>query len=478
MKEKKRLIIILLAAAILLAGGFFGWRQFDRSFLIVDGQIVPRDAIALDLSGSSLPQPKRLEALTELRELNLTGTGMTGEEFDALQQALPHCDIQWDVPFQGGLYNSHAPQHLSAQSLTDEDVKNLSYLRDLRSFDAQGCHDYLQIMALMALHPECETTYGVTIGSQEIPGDSTSLTLSDTAPETVGQGLMYLPKVRSVTFLQEGLDFDTLAALVLEYPQVSFEFPMELYGIAFHFTDTELDFTDIPMDSTAKIDAIAALMPNLQRVNMTRCGISNEDMDTLCQKYPDIKFVWEVSIGQFITLSTDAIYFMPNQLGYTLRDPDLENLKYCTDMVCLDLGHMPITDCSFLAYMPHMRYLILADTRVADISPIEGLKELVFLELFMSKVKDYSPLLGCTALEDLNISYTQGDPAIISQMTWLKRLWWAGGGMTNEQLDALLAALPDTQVKRPSVSSTGGGWRQGEHYYAMRDLLGMPYSTY
>ena len=449
MKEKKRLIIILLAATILLAGGFFGWRQFDRGFLIVDGQIVPRDAIALDLSDSSLPRPDRLEALTELRELNLTGTGMTGEEFDALQEALPNCDIQWEVPFQGGLYNSHAPQNLSAQSLTGEDVKNLSYLRDLRSFDAQGCHDYPQIMALMAQHPECDISYRVIIGTQEIPGDSLSLT-----------------------------DFDALAALVLEYPQVSFEFPMELYGIAFHFTDTELDFTDIPMDSTAKIDAIAALMPNLQRVNMTRCGISNEDMDALCQKYPDIKFVWEVSIGQFITLSTDAIYFMPNQLGYTLRDPDLENLKYCTDMVCLDLGHMPITDCSFLAYMPHMRYLILADTRVADISPIEGLKELVFLELFMSKVKDYSPLLGCTALEDLNISYTQGDPAVIGQMTWLKRLWWAGGGMTNEQLEALLAALPDTQVKRPSVSSTGGGWRQGEHYYAMRDLLGMPYSTY
>jgi hypothetical protein len=167
---------------------------------------------------------------------------------------------------------------------------------------------------------------------------------------------------------------------------------------------------------------------------------------------------------------------MPHKLGYTVRDSDLENLKYCTDIICLDLGHMPISDCSFLAYMPHMRYLILADTRVADISPIEGLKELVFLELFMSKVKDYTPLLGCTALEDLNISYTQGDPTVIGQMTWLKRLWWTGGGITNEQLDALLAALPDTLVKRPSVSSTGGGWRQGDHYYAMRDLLGMPYN--
>ena len=476
MKEKKRLIIILLAAALLLAGGFFGWRQFDRSFLIVDGQIVPRDAIALDLSGSSLPQPKRLEALTELRELNLTGTGMTGEEFDALQEALPNCDIQWEVPFQGGLYNSHAPQNLSAQSLTYEDVKNLSYLRDLRSFDAQGCHDYPQIMALMAQHPECDISYRVIIGTQEIPGDSLSLTVSDTPPETVGQTLMYLPKVSSVTFLQEGLDFDALATLVLEYPQVSFEFPMELYGIPFHFTDAELDFTDIPMDSTAKIDAIAGLMPNLQKINMTRCGISNEDMDALCQKYPDIKFVWEVSIGQFITLSTDATCFMPHKLGYTVRDSDLENLKYCTDIICLDLGHMPISDCSFLACMPHMRYLILADTGISDISALEGLKELVFLELFMSKVKDYTPLLGCTALEDLNISYTQGDPTVIGQMTWLKRLWWTGGGITNEQLDALLAALPDTLVKRPSVSSTGGGWRQGDHYYAMRDLLGMPYN--
>lgn len=477
MKNKKRLIVFVVVMVLVLAGGYFGWRQFDSAYVILDGRIIARDSQELDLSGKISMHPDRLKVFTELKEVDLSGGGLTPEAYDSLHMLYPDCDIQWDVPFQGQLYNSHAPQHLSAQSLTDEDVAMLGYLKDLQSFDAEECQDYDQIMALMTLHPNCHVSYSVSMGSQQVSNDCTSLIIEDTPPGEVGQVLHYLPQIENITFLQEDLELDPLVELVEAYPNVAFDWRIDIYGVSVKASDSEIDFSGIPLENTEKIAMIAAVMPNLQKVIMCDCGISNEDMDALCRKFPDIKFVWNVNIGQFITLRTDVTYFMPVKLGYTVTDSDLEALKYCTEIICLDLGHMQITDCSFVANMPHMQYLILADTKISDISPLANMKELKFLELFLSNVTDYSPLLNCTALEDLNICYTQGDSAIIAQMTWLKRLWWTGSSMTYDQLLALIDALPDTQFERPGLSSTGNGWRDGENYYAMRDILGMPYSN-
>jgi pyruvate,orthophosphate dikinase len=71
---------------------------------------------------------------------------------------------------------------------------------------------------------------------------------------------------------------------------------------------------------------------------------------------------------------------------------------------------MKIKNCDFVAFMPHLKYLILADTKVTDLTPLTGLKELAFLELFMLDIKDYAPLESLTGLEDLNLYYTFGDP--------------------------------------------------------------------
>ena len=117
--------------------------------------------------------------------------------------------------------------------------------------------------------------------------------------------------------------------------------------------------------------------------------------------------------------------------------------------------------------------LILADTGITDISPVGNLKELIYLEIFMTSVSDFSPLVTCTSLQDLNVCWTYGKPDEIKEMTWLKNLWWCGISGYGVQL--LHEALPDTRLEYGFTSSTGGGWRQLENYYAQRDLFGMRY---
>ena len=133
-----------------------------------------------------------------------------------------------------------------------------------------------------------------------------------------------------------------------------------------------------------------------------------------------------------------------------------------------------VTNCEWVKYLPKLKYLVIADTNIRDISPLSQLQELVFLELFMSPIRDYSPLLECKKLEDLNLGYTYGSYEPILQMTWLKRLWWSGNWKARTTLPKL---LPDTETNFLSRSSTGDGWRTGQHYYEMRDFIGMAYMT-
>ena len=139
----------------------------------------------------------------------------------------------------------------------------------------------------------------------------------------------------------------------------------------------------------------------------------------------------------------------------------------------MDLGHHMIHNVDFLAYMPHLKYLILAHTGVRDISPITACQELVYLEVDWSEIKDYTPIAELKSLEDLNLNKTACDITPILKMTWLKNLWAPGRGASTRE--KLLEALPDTRVVLTEPTPEGQGWRNLPNYYAMRDYLEMPY---
>ena len=123
-------------------------------------------------------------------------------------------------------------------------------------------------------------------------------------------------------------------------------------------------------------------------------------------------------------------------------------------------------------HIHNWRYL-----RFRDITPIGSLQELKYLEIFQTNPADISPLLNCKKLEQLNMCYCFGfDISPLKEMKQLKRLWYAGLGPYRGA--ELIEALPDTQVYCPISDpdgSTGGGWREDEAYYEMRDVFAMYY---
>ena len=471
-------LLISLALILQIAAGAVLARHFlplaGNDYITIDGNRYLRSSTYLDLSGGPVDQLERLTELTGLRRLNLRGTGLTPAQYEGLRAALPECEIQWSPYFQGKYYPDTTTS-LTIAHLSREDAALLEYFPYLSSVNAAGCSDYAQLMALQERLPDCAVFYDVTLSGEAWSQDAVNLVLPDADPAAVMEQLRFLPQVEQVLFTGTLPLMHELSALMTAYPDIKMLWQVDVCGVIADMSATELDLSGIALDSVAQVEAVLPYLPRLQKVIMCDCGISNEEMDALNRRHPDIQFVWSVNIGPYLRVRTDITALIPVKHGVWVDDEDCYNLRYCTEMVCLDLGHQDLTRCDFVAYMPKLKYLILADTHISDLTPLENCKELIFLELFLTWVRDYSPLLGCTALEDLNLGYTYGDNSIIAQMTWLDRLWWSGGGGSR----AILApALPDTQIHLTSGSSTGEGWRKGQNYYDMRDMLGMGYMTH
>ena len=288
-----------------------------------------------------------------------------------------------------------------------------------------------------------------------------------------------------------------LASLSEQYPNVDISWEVRIGDNVFQSTDTEVDLSQTVVTDLAEVEAKMEYLPNVEKVIFGLCGkfgegldnpdwgnskakvvacdIANEDMaayrDRVRDKY---KVVWTVRLGPSIALRTDKDNFMPNHFGVgRLFNDYAYNLRYCEDMVCLDVGHMTLTDISFVEFMPKLKYLILAWTEVQYIEPIRSCKNLIWLELDNSCIRDYSPLVDCTALEDLNIGKTFCDITPITQMTWLKNLYMIFGDAGDAW--KCTQALPDTHVVASGDATVGGGWRRLPNYYDMRDCLGMYY---
>lgn len=529
----------MLVAVVLTSCLWYGVRFLQRDYVFWNGSLLPREAQSLDISGKKLRSVEAFLEFSDLRSLDARGTGMTAEQYDWFRRELPDCRVLWDIPIQGSHYSqdirtlrvdSLTPEetellaHFSGLKELDVgrwgDYARIAALQQqdsnrtvrcqvelagewwdndvvslvIADADAQELLERLpcfyrlesvmltgklpgleELSALQERFPQVFFLWKMKALGMTLETDMTSLNLSHLGPEALEEAaalLPYFPKLETVMLNSQGAQQEALLALAAEYPEIHFVFDLTFGEHTLRTDAQEIDISNTLLESTAEVEAILPCFRNLQKVVMCQCGISDEDMDALNRKYADIRFVWSVDLGGML-FRTDAVHFTPNRWGLSLDDADVYPLRYCTDMVCVDIGHnMKVTNCEWAAFMPDLKYLVLAETGISDLSPLENHENLVFLEIFLSRVTDYSPLLTCKTLEDLNLCYTYGSWEPIAQMTWLKRLWWSGSWAART---ALADKLPDTYAEYLSLSSTGRGWREGQHYYDMRDFIGMEY---
>ncbi len=594
MKKKIWIAVVLVLVALIGAAG----AVVLKNYTWLDGRLISNQVEKLDLSGKPLESLEKLCSLKNLKELNLEGTGISVAEYERLHQALPGCNIRWqlsfqgqsyhhditslaltaltdedllaltylkklqmldmtgsgisidqyetlcatlpgcrirwEVPFQGGFYAPDTTA-LTVQPLTESDFQALAYLPALAQIDATalrdeamvdklfelypdsyirytvtlgsqelpenaasleaditsvealeqamerlsmlervsvtGCRDYAGLMALQERYPDCAISYEIYLGDRALPYECRELTVKASEYDTLMTLMPYFPCLEDVSF-QGQISESKLHAIADAYPNTRFHYSFTLLGKKVHTDDEKVILDNIKMKDTQELEAMLHYFHNLKQVDMVGCGISNPDMEALNNRNPETLFVWTVKLHAYY-FRTDIKYYYPLGDGIIVEDRDIVNLRYCTQLEALDLGHFELKSCEFLQYMPKLKYLVLGISEITDVSPIGTLKELKFLELFLSEVTDYWPLINCTALEDLNLSYCgHGDITPLLQMPWLNRLWLCNHQTTAEEKALLHQALPNTLMVFQSKSSTDKGWRNSPHYFAMRDMIG------
>lgn len=449
---------ICLVLVLVIAAGLFHCKQeqdYKNAHVFLDNHAYPKDASAIHLQGQYV----------------------NADYVAQLQALLPDCKITWDVPFQGSEVSCDVTE-LTVSRLSMEDVEILtSCFPRLTHIHAESCQDYAALAALKAAKPHWTVEHFVKIsGINHPPIVTKTLNLETGDYEELMANLAYLENLESVHFSAPELSAKELTALVDAYPDIAFTWEQTVLGVPYSSEITELDLSGAQLDGTETLEAELQYFPNLETLLLCQCNLDSETLAAYRDRVRDqYKVVWSVKLGRVWT-RTDTDTYMPIRENNHVRDQHLTELKYCEDLIVVDLGHMGVEDTEWIYHTPKLQFLILADTDVSDITPIGTLKELIYLELFKSPaIRDYTPLLGCTALQDLNLAYTSGDVTVLSQMTWLDSLWANYCGATPEQKQLLRDSLPDTLLELDHGWHMGNGWRDRPNYYVMRDILKMPY---
>ena len=235
-----------------------------------------------------------------------------------------------------------------------------------------------------------------------------------------------------------------------------------------------IDMGDQVVATNRLADFIAFLQefPNLRKVDMFATQVNRTVVQKLEEALPGVQFGWTLQLMKYKNrhiVRTDAKVFStlhgkcPNH-----NDDDFLLLKYCTQLLALDLGHNYVSDLSFLRNMPHLRVLILGENKtVKNIEVLGELKELEYLELFTCSLTDITPLTKLPNLIDLNLSNNKvADWRPLKEMKQLKRLWISGmctgrrgkAELTAAERQELEEALPNTEIIYVG-EPTQKGWR-------------------
>ena len=515
MGRKKTMLMVLLVLLVLVSM-VLGLLWHSNHYVLVDMQFYPKDA----------------------RQLDLRDQEITVRHYEKLRRRVPGCEIIWNVPFQETRIPSDT-REITVNSLTEKDIRRLEYFPYLETVHGDGCGDYADLLALRSQRPDLQVTYTIPFGEERYAAEAEQVHLSAVTPEQIAL-LQYLPKLQSVlcsggsmeavSQLQEycqtrqlefrislggeviPLDTKTVTAgavtegelsllqlfrdmkqlhirqpkvsaqqllqLQKDRPEVAITWEQALCGQVF---SSEVEEIDLSGESVTDLEALARQMPYFPKAKVVflgECGLDNEVLATHRASVRDqYKLVWTVSCGNKLKTRTDATTFMPvRENVFYFNDEEAYNLRYCEDMICIDIGHMSIHNIDFVEFMPNLQYLILAHTQLSYIEPISSCKNLKFLELDWSPLKDLTPLKGCTALEDLNLGNVHTDFAPIAEMTWLKNLWMID--CSTRARYEMTQALPDTKVMVTGAATVANGWRDLDNYYEMRDLLGMHYMSW
>lgn len=456
------------------------------------------------LTGLTLPTGCTGEDLYLLRYFPaLTNVDATlclvDDAFAVSALAYPNVAFVWNATIDGtAVRSTDSSLKISGEStLTPDQLKAFLFgLPALEQVDlSETGWSEEQIALLQSAYPAISFLRSVDVYGEQIPSTAESLDLSQAADADVSalpELLASFPSLKSVNFEGHTVTLAQIDELQASFPDIAFSFSFELFGQPVTTDTTLLELSGYPLSSPDEVIEQLKYLPNLTEADLFDCGLTNEQMEQLVAGLPNVKFVWMIQVGAW-EMRTDITAFskgnrkvFPGNMGRfvdeaqaNLHDEDIVPLKYCTDLVFLDLGHgNRITDLTPLSGLTKLRALIVSMNKIVDISPLQSLTNLECLEIYQNPITDISTVTLLPKLRYLNCSATLFDDITpLLGLQNLEMLWFVNvRNVTKEQRQQLLDALPNCKICFKASSSGEGGWTGNGLYIEYQTAFGLPYN--
>ncbi len=426
-----------------------------------------------------------IRQLTNLKKVNMGTFAVEPSVGESLKEEFPGVEFTHELILK--IFGKEYPTNATSFDFSELEISDITELENaLPSFHSlkkvsmgDNFVEAERLEKLESSYPDIEFDVIALydIYGRKVKEDSSLLNLNK-APidEHLPEKLELLKNLKRVElYAQPQLTLDERVELVNRFPELSFGWDYTFMGEDYDSNSVNLNLKNVKLKNTQEVEKFLTIFPNIKFVDMSYCGISNEDMAALREKFKDrCEIVWMLKFGIW-ELRTDATSFSVLVAWLEecriIKNKDLEILKYTTNLQALDLGHQSITDITAICeYCPELRILILADNKVRDISPIAKLKHLHYIEFFWgNKFTDLSPLAECKELVDINISYvyTLKNFDALYDFPMLERLWIEHLSISDKEVAALRKTYPTAKIVNIGKGSVDNGWRTHPRYYAM-----------
>ena len=361
--------------------------------------------------------------------------------------------------------NAQSPETTVSETDNTADVSDIQEDSSLEDNSEENVPDVI----------EEEIPPTVTILGTEYGLDTEMLDLSNMAPEdiiAVAESIVELPELKTINLMPEEEETSLLLSDVVllkeAAPDVHIVYEFDLFENHISTSDTEVQYinTQIGNEGEESIRQALTILDECEYFLLDDCGIDDEIMAGIREDFPDTKVVWRIHVGGKSALTDDQIIRMTHSLNDSMTEP----LKYCNEVLYMDLGHNSgITDISFIENMPLLECLILSEAQFKDLSPVANCHNLIWLELiYCLSFDDISVISEMDSIKYLNISNTKiSDISGIMNMN-LERFCCIENRVKKEDFEAFKELHPDC-LSVSTGTPYGYAWRYddyGYHYFS------------
>ena len=382
----------------------------------------------------------RFSYFTNLRRVDATAAHCYPEIL-ALRERLGGVELKWNVEigtesFPYTTKELTVPEGVGAAELGEK----LAYLPETRIVDttlAQYSSD--ELASLRERYGELRFLYKVTIAGQSFRSTTENITIPESAALDVAELIAHggeFPELKIINLGTRMLSVDEVLAIRSAYPGISVLCRITVCGKEISTGEPECDLSGRKGIDLAEAEHAIGAFDHLQKLYLLDCGFDSETLDALRSRHEECDIVWRVYLNG-LGCRTDADNFCMSKYSNSwgeLPYRNAEPIKYCRDMVTLDLGHANFDRIDFVTTMPKLRYLIICSAPVTSLEPLRNSSELYYLEMFFTQVHDLEPIMELPNLRHLNLSHCRlSDYTQLCKMTQLERLWWVDSGLTAAQ---------------------------------------------